>query len=293
MTTDPREPVEHRTWVDNVDLCWFEWGARSARSPTILLVHATGFHARCWDQTVARLPGEHVIAIDMRGHGRSDDAPPFTWDRFGADLTAFIDSLGLDRLIGVGHSMGGHCVVQAAASRPSMFDALVLVDPVILPPAAYAAWQASAPEDHPVSRRRARFESPDALRAQLEGRGGFAAWLPEVLDDYCRWGLVPANDGDGLVLACPPLVEAAIYTGSAGTDIFDEVRRVECPVTILRAESRPLGEATMDFSKSPTWPDLATRFLNATDVYRPDLTHFIPMQAPALVAGHILHYAGG
>ena len=40
----------------------------------------------------------------------------------------------------------------------------------------------------------------------------------------------------------------------------------------------------MDFSLSPTWPELATRFPRGRDVYLPHLTHFIPMQDPALVA---------
>jgi pimeloyl-ACP methyl ester carboxylesterase len=44
----------------------------------------------------------------------------------------------------------------------------------------------------------------------------------------------------------------------------------------------------MDFTASPTWPDLAKQFPNAQDVYLPDLTHFIPMQDPGLVADFML-----
>lgn len=287
------EPAQKTIVVNGVELCYFERGTPGAGRPTVLLVHATGFHARCWDMTAAELGDLHSIAVDMRGHGRSGKAPPLSWDTFGADLSAFIEAVDLRHIVAAGHSMGGHCVVQAAAAHAGRFRSLVLVDPVILPPDAYRAWQPSAPEDHPVARRRNQFDGPLALRAQLEGRGGFRNWLPEALADYCEYGLLANPDGEGMVLACPPIVEATIYTGSAGTDVMDLVRSIEAPVTVLRAEPRNPEETVMDFSKSPTWPELASEFPNATDEYHPELSHFIPMEAPGLVAEHILNYARG
>ena len=59
------------------------------------------------------------------------------------------------------------------------------------------------------------------------------------------------------------------------------------PVTVLRGEKRARAE-TMDFLASPTWEHLADQFPQGRDVYLPHLTHFIPMQDPALVARHIL-----
>jgi hypothetical protein len=47
----------------------------------------------------------------------------------------------------------------------------------------------------------------------------------------------------------------------------------------------------MDFAASPTWPKLAAQFARGRDVYLPELTHFIPMQAPDLVARYILEAA--
>ena len=65
------EPREHRQRTPQGEICWFEWGERG-EGASLLLLHATGFHARVWDQVVAALPaGTHVIAPDHRGHGRS------------------------------------------------------------------------------------------------------------------------------------------------------------------------------------------------------------------------------
>ncbi|MCY4324386.1 MAG: hypothetical protein OXD00_12000, partial [Gammaproteobacteria bacterium] len=43
----------------------------------------------------------------------------------------------------------------------------------------------------------------------------------------------------------------------------------------------------LDFSASPTWPELAARLPNGKDFYWPELSHFIPMQAPERVAALI------
>ena len=62
-----QEPKEFRERFDGVELCWFEWGQAKADEDSILLVHATGFHARCWDQTVSYMPNRHIVAL---GFGR-------------------------------------------------------------------------------------------------------------------------------------------------------------------------------------------------------------------------------
>jgi lipase len=284
-------PAEHHITANGVDLCYFEWGTATAAAPTVLLAHATGFHARCWDRVVAQLPeARHVIALDQRGHGRSAKVPPFNWESFGADLAAFVAKLNLQRVVGVGHSMGGHAVVQAAAREGQRFERLVLVDPVIMDPAHYAAMKEmmdhQQPGDHPTSKRNNQWRSWESMFERLRGRGSFAVWRDDALEDYCRYGLVPNPDGPDWMLACPPWVEASIYTGSAGRAIHDLFATIDVPVVVLRGEKRTRTES-MDFLASPTWENLANQFPQGRDVYLPHLTHFIPMQDPALVARFI------
>lgn len=280
--------------LDGIRLTYFESGGQYRAAGTCLLVHATGFHARCWDRTIELLGDRHVITLDMRGHGRSDKTPPYSWLQFGSDVTQFVNSLDLYDVVGVGHSMGGHSVTQAAAAAPSRFARLVLIDPVILSPEAYqhrdqgqSAWMSESSQ-HPVARRKNNFDSSDAMFANFEGRGSYGLWREDVLRDYCEYGILPNPDGPGFVLACPPDVEASIYMGSSGVDILDLVTQIQVPVTVLRAEMREQDRGVMDFSKSPTWDQLASQFPQGRDVYLPHLTHFIPMQDPALTARYIL-----
>jgi pimeloyl-ACP methyl ester carboxylesterase len=284
-------PIDRSFQTSQVRLTYFEWGRSGA--PVVLLVHATGFHARCWDQIVAALPDDfRVIAVDMRGHGRSEKRGPYLWDNFAADLHELIQGLDLRDAIGVGHSMGGHCITQVAGRIPEAFSRLLLVDPVILDPQAYLTNRhlgfASA-EDHPVARRRNDWSSWQEMYERFRVRHPFSRWHPAVLEDYCRFGLLPVADGQGCELACPPLVEASIYLGNSETDLYDLLPTVRQPVVVLRAPPRgPEDREIMDFSKSPTWPGLAAAFARGRDLLLSDHTHFIPMEDPALVARFIV-----
>jgi pimeloyl-ACP methyl ester carboxylesterase len=285
-----KEPVEKQIRINGAMLTIFEWGERGQE--TILLVHATGFHARCWDQVVDALGDQHIISVDMRGHGRSEKLGPYLWKGFGDDVVSLVEELDLTGITGVGHSMGGHSVTRAAAATQDRFDRLVLVDPVIMAPEFYALPDAMSnhfSDGHPVAKRRNNFADADAMYANFEGRGSYAKWTSEALRDYCEFGLLPDASGSGYVLACPPDVEASIYMGNAGCDVHDLVPNVKVPVKVLRAKQRIGGrDDIMDFSLSPTWPELASHFEQGEDIYLPDLTHFIPMQDPKLVAQHIL-----
>lgn len=291
-------PEEHRTRANGIELAWFEWNAElRGAEPPILLDHATGFHARVWDRTVAHLGERWVISLDQRGHGRSQRTPITHWRVFGADLAAFVRALDLRGVIGVGHSMGGHAMVDAAAACPDRFRRLLLVDPVIAAPADYGEGRfvQSRPSDepHPTLRRRNHFASVEAMFERFASRAPYASWDPRVLHDYCEWGLLPRADGDGFELACPPEIEASIYaTSRTNGGIHDSVRRVRVPVTVLRARLPSPDRDRMDFSSSPTWPDLASAFADAHDVHLADHTHFIPMEAPALTARYALSRDG-
>jgi lipase len=285
------EPRAHRVAGAGVMLAAFEWNAHArGLGDTIVLAHATGFHARCWDQVVARLGERHVVAIDQRGHGRSDGGLPVHWRDFGQDLAAALGALDLRAAVGVGHSMGGHAMTEAAALEPARIRRLVLIDPVIARPDRYAddpVWRLGGP--HPTARRRRRFASADEMLARLATRPPFDTWDPEVLRDYCVHGTRPATSGPGVVLACRPEFEAEVYMTSLGNGgIHERVRAVAAPVLVVRAMEPPSDGALADFRLSPTWPALAAAFRHGRDLHLPDRTHFLPMEDPTLTARLIL-----
>jgi pimeloyl-ACP methyl ester carboxylesterase len=285
-----RVPVEHRFAGPAGEICWFEWGERG-ESATLLLLHATGFHARCWDSVVAALPADcHVIAPDLRGHGRSFRPDSLSrWDQVGSDIVAMLERLPFRPFHIVGHSMGGFVGAMAAACVPEAVSGMLLVDPVLLPPEWYQERSAAGiadPAEHPISRRRDLWENAEEMIARFSDRAPYARWQTQVLEDYCRFGLLPLPDG-GFALACPPRLEASAYQGNAGVDIYPMLGSITCPVTVLRACNGE-RESAMDFSISPTWPDLASQFRQGRDIHWPEQSHFIPMEVTERLASLIV-----
>jgi pimeloyl-ACP methyl ester carboxylesterase len=252
--------------------------------PPLLFAHATGFHGRCWDRIIRMFPGRHAMALDARGHGRSSTVElPYHWRIFGRDMTAVADHFDIRDAIGVGHSSGGHTTVQTAAARPHTYRALLLIDPTIFPLAYYG----TAPLDASFTlRRRNLWASPAEMFERFRSRPPFASWRPEILRDYCDYGVLP-RDGK-FVLACPPAVEASIYANSKepGSNVYPEVARIPHPVTVMRAgrERRP---GLFDLAASPTAADLASRFAHGNEIVLPEASHFIAMEEPELVAAEI------
>ena len=248
----------------------------------ILFTHATGFHARLWDQIIKQLPDRHCYAIDSRGHGQSDkNFDSYEWRRFGEDAAMVAKELGLRGAIGVGHSLGGHAMALAAALEPDAFSRLLLADPVIMPPDRY-----DGSDNHVefIARRRARWKSPAEMYERFCGRLPFSTWKPEILRDYCEYGLLLEGDEDEYVLACPPEIEAAIYQRSnwPSADISTEVSQIKIATTILRS-AKFMTREHFDLSASATDPHLASRMPNAEDVYLENCSHFIPMEHPELI----------
>jgi lipase len=118
-----------------------EWGNPAAQ-PLICLHGVTG-HGERFKRLAEERWGDqfHVVAPDLRGHGRSGYEPPWTFPTHVADLIETLDALGIDQADWVGHSFGGRLVLELAARHPERIRRAVLLDPAIqiLPHIALAA----------------------------------------------------------------------------------------------------------------------------------------------------------
>ena len=115
-----------------------EWGDPDA--PAIVALHGVTAHGERYKQLAEERWAKHfhVIAPDLRGHGRSGWDGPWDFETHVADLVETIDALGLERPDWVGHSFGGRLVVELAARHPERIRRAVLLDPAfdILPDVA-------------------------------------------------------------------------------------------------------------------------------------------------------------
>jgi pimeloyl-ACP methyl ester carboxylesterase len=286
MTAD--NPRHQMVDTDQATLSVYEWGTEHRGiQPTLLLLHATGFHARCWDQIVGLLPDRHILALDQRGHGLSSKGMFEDWHCFADDLEAVVDSLRLENVVGVGHSMGGVAALMVASRSHNYFSKLLLLDPVILPPEVYQAASAGKIQESPggaAAKRRDTFASMNALREGYARRPPFSLFTAEALADYCQYGVEQLPDGS-VVLLCPPDFESAVYAKVfSAQPVLDSLERVQIPVTVVRAMQPETREQLKDFRYSRTWPQLAEHLPKGRDVEFDDLTHFMPMEDPQRVA---------
>jgi pimeloyl-ACP methyl ester carboxylesterase len=121
---------------------------------------------------------------------------------------------------------------------------------------------------------------------RFRARPPFATWTPEILRAYCDYALLPVDGA--FELACAPTTEAALYRASRALESnpYRLIPSIEIPVTVIRAGKKsPPG--VFDLSASFTWEGLAACFPRGREVFLADRNHFLPMEAPEIVAAEI------
>ncbi|WP_422362225.1 alpha/beta fold hydrolase [Reichenbachiella sp.] len=96
---------------------------------TLLFVHGWNINKSYWDQQQAKFHENYqIVAIDLPGFGGSKNLKPtYAIDSYANDIKALINHLELDKVVLIGHSMGGRIILEAAQDNESVI-ALVGVD---------------------------------------------------------------------------------------------------------------------------------------------------------------------
>ena len=97
----------------------------------VILVHSFAGSANHWDSQIEHLRAKRrVIAIDLRGHGKSDaplDVGGYSVPALASDIGTVADHLMIKRFVLVGHSIGGAAALAYAQQHPARVESLVLV----------------------------------------------------------------------------------------------------------------------------------------------------------------------
>ena len=287
MQTRPSSPTDRAVAGDGVRLHARDWGGSG---PVVLLLHGLASNARVWDGVATRLAGAglRVVALDLRGHGASDQpGSGYDFATVGRDLAAALGGLGLERPVLVGHSWGANVALQFAADRPGTVAGLVLVDGAVL---GVAEWAGATREE---ARRRLappRFAVPLADWLARAGRfdpGGSAGqrWVR----DYLRAGVEVDDRGvarsrfrfDNHMQVVDALYDqrpAALYP------------LVDCPV-LLCVAGDPIDSHEVAGARRAAAGRALELFRSANVTWFEDTMHDIPLQRPAELATELARFA--
>src|SRR6187402_1218673 len=96
----------------------------------LVLVHGWSCDGSYWEPQVESLSRDfQVVTIDLAGHGESgEDRAAWTIASFGEDVAAVVNELELERVVLVGHSMGGDVILEAARRLLGRVMGLIWVD---------------------------------------------------------------------------------------------------------------------------------------------------------------------
>ncbi|WP_030689301.1 alpha/beta fold hydrolase [Streptomyces sp. NRRL B-1347] len=232
----------------------------------VLLLHGLMGRASHWAGTARWLSERHrAVAIDQRGHGRSEKPAdgPYTREAYVDDAEAALEQLALSPAVLIGHSMGALTAWQLAARRPDLVRGLIICDmrASALGAASQREWEAwfkswPVPFATLADVRKWFGEDDPWVERPNPSRGAFFAEVMTEGPDGWR-----------------PVFDPAQMLKSRETWVYDahweELVQVQCPALVVRGLDGELGRAEAQ-----------------------EMVRVLPRGAYAEVsdAGHLVHY---
>ncbi|TYT27497.1 alpha/beta hydrolase [Luteimonas viscosa] len=201
-----------------------------ANGRTVLLLHGKNFCAATWESAIGALTaaGYRVVAPDQIGFCKSGkpERYQYSFAQLAGNTHALLQSLGIERAIIVGHSMGGMLATRYALQYPQASERLVLVNPIGL-----EDWKAEGVPWRSVDQwfeREAKTTFDSIRDYQREVYYG-GRWAPE----YERWvrmlGGMYAGPGRDAVAWSQALTSDMVFN----QPVVHELEDIAVPTTLL------------------------------------------------------------
>lgn len=259
---------------DGVRLACLDFGGQG---PPALLLHGLAGHAGEWSETASWLTrSHHVLALDQRGHGRSERKPAEVFPAARvADVAFAIEQLDIGPTVLIGQSLGGHLAILVAARHPTLVQALIVAE---ASPAGAGTEQAAALAQDvgdslaswpvPFASREAAVEffggpsvTADAWAAGLEWRG--ERWWPAFDIEVMRQMLLEAIVEDHWIewasIRCPALV----VRGATGTLDPDDAEAMAQRLRGVRVVEIADAGHDVHLEQPAAWQEAVCAFLAA------------------------------
>ncbi|MQF68953.1 alpha/beta hydrolase [SAR202 cluster bacterium AD-804-J14_MRT_500m] len=219
-------PSEQFIEINGLRFRYLDWGSNG--KPPMICIHGHTGQAHVWDrfgQVFAR--HFHVYSIDQRGHGGTQWAPgDYDRDRYVEDLAGFIDVLGLQKVVLVGHSMGGWHSLLYTVTHQDIVASIIMLD--------------IAPERSAESHKEVLTRPATPL--ELEDLKEVVDWLrlrdPWASDEAIRKDAedktITSPDGKRVWKADPELFGTAPLTAELTARYWESLKSINSPILHVR-----------------------------------------------------------
>jgi pimeloyl-ACP methyl ester carboxylesterase len=229
------------------------YDVRGRGDVAVVFVHCWACSRAFWrEQADAFAARYRVVTVDLGGHGESGrDRTRWSITGLADDVIATVDALALDRVILVGHSMGGTVSLEAARRLGRRVLGVVLVDAI-----------------HDVRRRRsAEVAGADAAKL-LSNFAGYFADLSALFQS----GTDPAirHWVERQAQAADPRVAIALKLDTPSID----------PVALFEGAGVPIRAIDAASADEPTAIAANRRHADYDAIVLDRAGHFLPLEAP-------------
>lgn len=252
---------------DGCQLHYEEYG----QGAPLLLVHGLGSSTLDWEEQTSVLAAHYrVIAIDLRGHGRSDKpVEHYSIAGFAEDVAALIEHLKLEPVHLVGISMGGMIGFQLGVERPELLRSLTIVN-------SGPEVKAKSLNDCVQIAKRWSLSRLLSLETIAKGLGKLLFPKPEQVELRLkierRW---PRNDKRAYLSSLDAII---------GWGVRDRLSNISCPVLVISGDR--------DYTSVASKEAYVAQLSDARLVVIADSRHATPMDQPALFNAQLLSFLG-
>jgi pimeloyl-ACP methyl ester carboxylesterase len=204
---------------------------------------------------------------------------------------AGLKEMSAQKVIAIGHSLGGVATLYAAVREPELFSHVILIDPTMLPPAFlrkvwFLKWFGIETRKELVRgalRRRRQWAGREEAYQSFKTRPLFKQWPDETLWAYVEGMTAPSKTG-GIELIYPPEWEARIYQ-TIPTDVWKFAARLTQPTLVIRGETSNTFTADSEKAFRKALPGAYFAVVK-------EAGHLVPQERPEEVCRLIMEFLG-
>ena len=268
-----------------------DWGGDGR---PVLLLHGLASTCHIWDLVAPILAEDfRIVALDQRGHGQSvqiDEGYDFA--TVLGDAVTFIETLGLERPIIVGHSWGADVALELAVARPELAGGLIFVDGGTIDISSRPGWTPEQAREEMAPPIFTGF-TPQMMRERVESGGRFGPNAPPETTAAVLANFRVLEDGtiqSNLRRENHLRIIDALWDHKPG-DLYP---RLECATLMLPARQSTPDAHERRFRREESIARAESLLPRSKTVWMEDSIHDVPLQRPALVASAIRdHILGG